>query len=74
MVKDRRIKLRNRKVSCPKCKNKMTRAIVEMGLMAKVWDSDKLYTNFGHEPMRFKTENDLRKKCRELKVNSGALL
>ncbi len=51
----------------------MTR-VVGVRVSGKVWDADKLYTNISEEPQRFSTENDLRKACRAIGVNSGALL
>lgn len=65
---------RKRAVSCPKCKALMERSFSGSKVGAKVWDGNKLYTNFGDEPLRFRTENDMRHKCREMGVNCGALL
>ncbi len=48
--------------------------VLGLRVSAKIWDSDKLYTNLSDEPLRFSTEDDLRKACRTLGVNSGALL
>lgn len=70
----RRVRSRNRPAKCDKCGVKALRVLDGQVVNARVWNSDKLYTNFGHDPIRFKTEQDLRRKCREMKVNSGALL
>lgn len=61
-------------VKCPVCNFLARRTYTNQGAKAKVWDSEKLYENLGDVPLRFKTEGDLRRYCKDRGWSSGAIL
>ena len=64
---------RNRKKpKCPQCNKVMTKEL-NAGVPL-VWDSDKAYTNFAPDPIRFRTQHALRRYCRDRGLASSALL
>lgn len=68
----RKVAERNRLARCPSCKVRMDRVQGLGGI--QVWDSEKEFTNFSDRGERFRTKGDLRKRCRDMGVNCGALL
>lgn len=68
----RAIKDRNRLPLCA-CGRKTTRVYV-FSFSPQVWDSDKVYHNFDVYPTRFKTQDDMRRRCRQDGIECGQLL
>jgi len=67
------MKDRNKKVECVEC-GSLCEKVIAVSFVPLVWDSDKEYHNFDTKPVRFKTQDDMRRKCREQGVECGKLL
>ena len=69
----RKIAARNRAYNCSVCGCTTRRQVVQ-SFMPKAWDANKLYENFDVTPIRFATENDMRRRCRADGIECGKLL
>ncbi len=51
-----------------------TQRVYAVSFLPKVWKSSKLWHNFEPTPIRFATENEMRKRCRQDGVECGQIL